>query len=380
MINTAPRCCRRRRSGKRPISGGGRPGCAPIGSTKRSSCRSTTSFAEIGFDLADFTEQSLAACRYAKFDGKLYAMPMDAMSLEVLLNTSTRKPPDLDPANPPKTGEELLAWADKLTVREGDKVTRSGFLMTGAGVQPSVVWGIVAHQMGFRRASDDLTQAAVKPEAGKQAAQWVLDLFDTRKVATRDVTDRYKAFGTGQGSMFLTGPWTLNGYVTQQPPLPFVSFPMPKVGTDASTYFELGGLEMYAQQDESRYAKTAQALKWLSDNSFLWTTVGRGAAVRQSILNRADYKTAGLPWSVRGAFVENMANAVIGEVPVIAAPNFTIYTGGGFVAQTMDPVWTKERSVDEAIEMLRAQWQADLDAGVVVAVAGAARGGHNIVS
>ena len=216
-------------------------------------------FAEIGFDLADFTEQSLAACRYAKFDGKLYAMPMDAMSLQVLLNTEHAQAAGLDPANPPKTGEELLAWADKLTVREGDRVTRSGFLMTGAGVQPSVTWGIVAHQMGFRRASDDLTQAAVNPDAGKQAAQWVLDLFDTHRVSTRDVTDRYKAFGNGEGSMFLTGPWTLNGYVELG--LNFVSFQMPQIGNDASTYYELGGLEMYAQKDEGRLARTAEALR-----------------------------------------------------------------------------------------------------------------------
>ena len=46
--------------------------------------------------------------------------------------------------------------------------------------------------------------------------QWVLDLFDKYKVSTRDVTDRYKAFGTGQGSIFWTGPWTLNGYVQQK--------------------------------------------------------------------------------------------------------------------------------------------------------------------
>ena len=41
--------------------------------------------------------------------------------------------------------------------------------------------------MGFQRASDDLKQAAVNPDAGKQAAQWVLDLFDKAKVSTRDV-------------------------------------------------------------------------------------------------------------------------------------------------------------------------------------------------
>ena len=320
-------------------------------------------FAQIEFDLADFTAPSLAASRYPGFGDKLYLMPMDAMSLEVLLNTDHAREAGLDPAAPPKTGEELLMWADKMTVREGDKVVRSGWMMTGAGVQPSVTWGIVAHQMGFRRASDDLKTAAVNPEAGKAAAQWVLDLFDKHKISTRDVTDRYKAFGTGEGSMFLTGPWTLNGYVTQEPKLNFASFPMPKVGNDAATYFELGGLEMYAQKDESRYQRTAEALRWLSDNSFPWTTKGRGAATRTSILDQPDYRTAGPPPEVRGAFLDNAANAVIGEIPVKAGADFTIYTGGGFVAQTMDPVWAGERDIDEAIAMLQAQWQKDLDEG-----------------
>jgi len=311
-----------------------------------------------GLDWGDFTVQSLGASRYG---GKLYLMPMDAMSLQVLLNVDHAKAASLDPAKPPQTGDELVAWAEKLTQRQGDKVTRSGFLMTGSGIQPTVTWGIVAYQMGFRRASPDLKRGAVNPEAGERAAQWVLDLFDKSKVATRDVTDRYKAFGTGQGSMFLTGPWTLNGYV--QAGLNFISFQMPQVGKDRSTYFELGGLEMYVQKDPSRTKATAQAMKWLSDNSFLWTTKGRGASVRKSILARPDYKTAGHEWKVRGAFIEGMPNAVVGEVPVSAGPDFTIYTGSGFTAKTMDPVWAKQTSPHAAIEALAKQYQADLDAG-----------------
>ena len=315
-------------------------------------------FKKAGFNVGDFTVQSLAASRYA---GKVYLMPMDAMSLEVLLNVDHAKAAGLDPTKPPQTGEGLVAWADKMTQRQGDKVTRSGFMMTGSGVQPTVTWGIVAYQMGFRRASPDLKHAGVNPEAGEQAAQWVLDLFDKHRVSTRDVTDRYKAFGTGQGSMFLTGPWTLNGYV--QGGLNFISFQMPKVGKDRSTYFELGGLEMYEQKDKSRIDASAQAMKWLSDNSFLWTTKGRGASVRKSILARTDYKTAGHDWKVRGAFIDGMPNAVVGEIPVKAGPDFTIYTGGGFAAKTMDPVWAKQTTPHAAIQALIKQWQADLDAG-----------------
>jgi ABC-type glycerol-3-phosphate transport system substrate-binding protein len=312
-------------------------------------------------DLSDFTEHALNSSRYPTFDNKLYMVPMDAMSLQVLLNLDHAAEAGLDAASPPTSGEELLEWAKAMTVMDGDTVTRSGFLMTGAGVQPSVTWGIVAEQMGFQRANADLTEAAINPEAGAAAAQWVLDLFDTHKVATRDVTDRYKAFGTGQGAMFLTGPWTLPGYVADG--LNFTAFRMPAVGENANTYYELGGLEMYTQTDPSRYEHTARALKWLSDNSFLWTTEGRGAAVRTSILDREDYRTTGLPWDLRGPFVEGLETAVIGEIPVKAAPDFTIYTGSGFVAQTMDPVWANERSIDEGIAMLAEQWTADLAAG-----------------
>jgi ABC-type glycerol-3-phosphate transport system substrate-binding protein len=315
-------------------------------------------FKQVGFDLSDFTPQSLAASRYA---GKLCMMPMDGMSLQVLLNVDHAQAAGLDPAHPPKTGDELIAWADKMTQRQGDTVTRSGFLMTGSGVQTTVTWGIVAHQMGFRRTSPDLKRAGLNPEAGEQAAQWLLNLYDKHKVSTRDVTDRYKAFGTGQGSMFLTGPWTLNGYV--QGGLNFISFQMPQVGKDRSTYFELGGLEMYLQRDRSRMEATAQAMRWLSDNSFLWTTKGRGAAMRKSILARSDYKAAGHDWKVRGAFIEGMPNAVVGEVPVSAGPDFTIYTGSGFAAKTMDPVWAKQTTPHAAIQALVQQWQADLDAG-----------------
>ncbi len=316
---------------------------------------------QVGLDLADFSESSLKAARYPKYGNQMYMVPMDLMSLQPEINLDHVQEAGLDMNNPPKTGEELLEWAEAMTKREGDKVTRSGIMMTGSGVQPTVTWGIVAEQMGFRRASDDLKTAALNPDAGKAAMQWVLDVFDKYKVATRDITDRYKAFGTGQGSIFWTGPWTLNGYVGQG--LNFNTFPFPKIGKEHLTYFEMGGLEIYTQKDKGRHEATMQALKWFSDNSFLWTTVGRGASPRQSILSRPDYKTAGHPWDVRGAFVEGMEFATIGEIPVLEGNNFTIYSGGNFLAKTLETVWVGEKSIDAAMKQLQEQWQKDLDRG-----------------
>jgi ABC-type glycerol-3-phosphate transport system substrate-binding protein len=314
-----------------------------------------------GLDLADFSEFSLKMARYPKYDNKLFMIPMDLMSLQPEVNVEHVKEAGLDPDAFPQDGATLIEWAKAMTKREGDKVTRSGIMMTGSGVQPTVTWGIVAEQMGFQRASDDLKTAAVNPEAGKAAMQWVLDLFDTHKVSTRDVTDRYKAFGTGQGSVFWTGPWTLNGYVEQK--LPFRSYMFPKIGEKQLTYFEMGGMEFYVQPDEARYEASMQAVKWLSDNSFLWTTKGRGASPRTSILSNPDYKTAGHPWDVRGAFVDGMAFATAGEIPVLAGPNFTIYSGGNFLAKTLEQVWAGQKKIDQAMVEIQEQWQKDLDAG-----------------
>ncbi len=105
------------------------------------------------------------------------------------------------------------------------------------------------------------------------------------------------------------------------------------------------------------------AVKWLSDNSFLWTTVGRGASPRKSILERPDYKTAGSPWDIRGAFVDGMSFASVGEIPVVNGPNFTIYNGGNFVAKTLEGVWSGQTTIDAAMTQLQAQWQSDLDEG-----------------
>ena len=316
---------------------------------------------EVGLDLSDFSDSSVTASRYPKYGNAMFMIPMDLMSLQPEINLDHVAEAGLDANAPPATGDELIEWGKAMTKRKGDTVTRSGILMTGSGVQPTVTWGIVAEQMGFRRASDDLKTAAVNPEAGIAAMEWVLALFDTHKVATRDVTDRYKAFGTGNGSIFWTGPWTLNGYVGQG--LNFMTSKFPKIGAEQRTYFEMGGLELYTQRDKGRHKATLDAVKWLSDNSFLWTTVGRGASPRKSILDHPEYKTAGHPWSVRGAFVDGMAFASIPEIPVVAGPEFTIYSGGNFLARTLEGVWAGSKKPEAAMAELQARWQKGLDKG-----------------
>ena len=110
--------------------------------------------------------------------------PLDLMSLQPEVNLDHVKEAGLDPDKFPTDGNDLIEWAKAMTKRDGDKVTRSGIMMTGSGVQPTVTWGIVAAQMGFQRASATTSRPPASiPRPASQAMQWVLDLFDKWKVS-----------------------------------------------------------------------------------------------------------------------------------------------------------------------------------------------------
>ena len=288
-------------------------------------------------------------------------VPMDLMSLQPEVNLDHVKEAGLDPAKFPEDGKTLLDWAEAMTKRDGDKVVRSGIMMTGSGVQPTVTWGIVAGQMGFQRASADLKTAAVNPEAGIAAMGWVLDLFDKLQGQHARRHRPLQGVRHRRGLDLLDRP--LDAERLRPAEAQLRHLPVPTIGNERLTYFEQGGLELYTQSDAGRHAATMDAVKWLSDNSFLWTTVGRGASPRKSILERPDYKTAGLPWEVRGAFIEGMSFATLGEIPVLAGPDFTIYSGGNFLAKTLEGVWAGQSKPEEAMEKIAAQWQKGLDAG-----------------
>jgi ABC-type glycerol-3-phosphate transport system substrate-binding protein len=308
-----------------------------------------------GLDLNDFYPNMIEDVRY---QGKLYQIPMDTASIQMLINTAHAQEAGLDIAAPPQTGDELLRWAEAMTVREGDSVTRSGFLLTGSGTLPSYVWGTVAEQIGFQRFNEDYTQVNVVNDACREAAQWVLDLFDEYQVSNRDIADRYAAFGTGQGSIFWTGPWTLSGYM-QQEGLEFTTTLMPVVGANPWTEGWISGLEIYQRDDAQRIQVTAEAITWLSDNSLVWCVEGRGPTPRKSIREMPEY-TQGktVPWELKQPFDEGLAFTFSAVPPVVGTRQFDYYGGA---EKQLDAIWNKSATIDEGLQALQDEWQAILD-------------------
>ncbi len=61
---------------------------------------------------------------YYTYNGKMVCIPFNPSTPIMYFNKTAFKEAGLDPENPPRTFDEIAAVADKLTVREGDKVTR----------------------------------------------------------------------------------------------------------------------------------------------------------------------------------------------------------------------------------------------------------------
>ena len=88
--------------------------------------------AENGGDPKTFLDDFWPALRgNATADGKIYAIPFQNSTPLVYINVDHFKAAGLDPSKPPATWAEFVAAAEKLTVREGDRVTRYGFEMPG---------------------------------------------------------------------------------------------------------------------------------------------------------------------------------------------------------------------------------------------------------
>ena len=312
-----------------------------------------------GLSLKDFLPDSIATSTYK---GKLIMVPMDASPHALLINVAHAKEAGLDITKPPTDAASLLKWAMAMTKTTNGKVTRSGLLLTGSGVAPNVLFGILAQEWGAQRISDDQkTVTFLKTNAPKRAAQWVLDAFDKNKISSRDVSDRYKSFGQGVGSMFFTGPWTLNGYINTAG-LDFMTVKNPIVGDKFTTLVDLAGLCIFKQADPKRTKAAAEAVKWLSDNSMFWVTKGRGIPLRQSVLDNPEYKNTGIPWKYREAFSNSVKGGFSDEIPFPIGGDFSYYASGDApVAKAMDPVWAGTRSIDDGLAMLAQDWQRILD-------------------
>jgi multiple sugar transport system substrate-binding protein len=252
--------------------------------------------------------------------------------------------------SPPDTEAALIEWAQKLTKRDASgNVTRSGFLITGSGLQPTVVWGHVLQALGGSLVGPDRRSTNFNNEHGRTAAQFVLDCFRKYKVADPNVSDRYKTWLTGNASIFWSGDWVIGSSLLQQD-LKFDVWKMPAFGGRRASQASLESIVIFKQDDQERTLEAARLLKWFIGHlREYYATIG-DIAPTKSVQRDAAYRN-------------RPANKYLGPVldayskhytfPQISHPEQDLnYYGGPLLRRNLDKVWLGQAGIQDGLDAL----------------------------
>ncbi len=164
-------------------------------------------------EMADIFPQVL---QNAKWQGKLYALPMEATSLALFYNKDMFRRAGLDPDKPPRTWQELRETARKLTVdKNGDGVLEQyGFYLpalpaSGAlSIWTTLQWTPYLWQAGGVQIDDAQSQALFNSDAGVQTLTFWQELYNELNLGTFTMTHDL-GFAAGKLAMIMDGPWNL---------------------------------------------------------------------------------------------------------------------------------------------------------------------------
>ncbi len=145
------------------------------------------------------------------FGGKNYSVPTAVRTLALIYNKKLFREAGLDPNSPPKTLDELLADAKKLSKYDAQgNLVQSGLLMQPNGQGHVWIREVLFRQFGATPYSADGRTVTYNSPAGIQAFQWYTDRITKDKVGYPNFsTDDVTAFTAQKAAMNIDGSFRI---------------------------------------------------------------------------------------------------------------------------------------------------------------------------
>lgn len=218
-------------------------------------------------------------------NGKLVAIPRFGSVNSFVYNGTAFREAGLDPENPPKTWDEFLAAAKKLTRDvDGDgKIDRYGYGLLGAKTLSlhNRYWPWLWNAGGEILSPDNKKSLLASP-AAVEAMKFYTDLALVYKVAPPNVLDvDYNAmiadFINNRTAMICDGPWQFNRIAKENPNLEIKVGLMP-VKTAGMRSAGLGGGGFFAIMSTSKYKDAAwKLIAFMTNAENHWNYVEQGS-------------------------------------------------------------------------------------------------------
>lgn len=221
------------------------------------------------FDSSDFYQNAWSV---GQVKGARYALPLDVHPLVLYWNKQIFRKFGLDPNSPPRTRDEFLSIARRLSA-DGMR----GILIPPNWPTHLVYYSVVGSNGASLFSADSKKCLTDSPEA-LDAAQFVQSLIEPEGFSPRnvEVDADSEAFRSGKAAMLINGIWMMPQF-EDTPGLDFGMSILPNLGSRQHKVWA-GSHQMvvfhHSRMDAQRAQASVKFLKFLSDNSVEWAKVG----------------------------------------------------------------------------------------------------------
>ncbi len=311
---------------------------------------------EDAFPPATIEKDFFPVVKAGQMDGKYYILPTAVRTLALLYNVDLFKAEGIN--NPPKTWDELVDQAKKLTKRDANgQLSQVGFYFNTTGQGHNWFREVLIRQAGGTPQSADYKTINWATPEGQQAFKWWVELQTVHKVGEMGfMTDDVTAFKAGKAAMDVDGSFRLGNL--KEVPFEFKSAPLP-VGPNGKPYtmasFWANGLTKKAQGPQKEAA--IKFLQFLTQPDVMerWTkAIGELPARPESAAKfKDDPKLAGfiegLPYANATFFVDEVKDrdALVNAVDEVVLngkdPAAALSDAQKKVQQLFDDYWSKRK-------------------------------------
>ncbi|NVM31892.1 MAG: ABC transporter substrate-binding protein [Candidatus Helarchaeota archaeon] len=283
-------------------------------------------------------------------EGKIWSFPSQRSVQVFYYNADLFKKTGLDPNKPPTTWDELLTYAQKLTIREaGERVSQWGLLF------PMDNWILdsFAGQNGGRLCNKAGTEVYFTSKPVVEALEFWVDLVRKYKVAPPHMGygDSSAAFVAEKSAMMYSSTGGM-GFVEKSAKFDYRIAMLPKKKVFATT---LGGGNLFILQGLSLERQRAawEFIKWITfpENTAKWSIGSGYIPVRKSAYDTQIMKECLEKYPHR---------RVVREVMKFAGPEMRVYGQaevGAYLGTAIGDVLDGKRTAEEGLK--RAQVEAE---------------------
>lgn len=259
--------------------------------------------AAAGIDLSDFYPSLLNVNRYGD---QLFGLPVSTNNLELFINNDLYTAAGLDPANPPKTWDELAQAAQACAKPDDGVVGMELYTQPGEGL----TWQFQVYlwQAGGAFLNADNTASAFNSDAGMKA----LDFWKSMISGGGSSLSPWGLFEQGKACMRMDGSWMVS-ILGDQAPFTFstATMPIPDGGKPATN---MGGEHIVVfSSDDARQQAAFDFIAWLTSTEVQvqWDEQTAFMPVRASVAADAGYQAWLSDTEPRlQAFAENQQYAI----------------------------------------------------------------------